>query len=815
VLSIGSAQGSYYASLSAEDYYHKGGEPEGLWHGLGAKELGLSGTVDKAEFLKLCDGFSPDGEPFTQNAGKDNHRAGWDLTFSAPKSVSVLWSQADEETRHKIQAAQLEAVQKTIDYLEAEAGYTRRGKAGIEIEKCKLVVATFEHGTSRAQDPQLHTHAVVLNVGIRSDGTTGALETKPIYQSKMLAGALYRAELANILRESLDVGIEKTKTAFEIKGVSKSLMEEFSKRREAILAEMEKAGAMGAVRAAHFTLTTREKKAHVARELLFEKWQEIGRKEKFSSSVVGQGNVFTLPELAEKKSVIQESVERLTSSQAYFSEKTLLRFAAEEAVGKLGIEGIKKKVSDYLENEAINLGRGRNGERYFTTPEIDALEKRMIFQVEAAKTGWHGSPGVFRETVASDKLNAEQKHALFSITGGSESSIKVVSGMAGTGKTTLLKSAREFWEAQGFEVRGAALAAVAAKGLEEGAGIKSETLHKTLFDIEKGNLRLTGKTVLVVDEAGMVGTRQMAELVEAVAKSKAQLVLVGDEKQLQPIEHGNPFKAIGEVVGRSELTDIRRQSDLWAREAVKDFAFGRAAEGLKAYAEKDLLFVGVSRKEAIKEMVSDWAKERTQNLKESLMLAGTKADVRRINSVAQEERIKNRELKTADSIVIDQQKVFVNDRIVFTKNKKTLGVRNGEFGTVKEIDPINQTIKIRLDNGSRVKISLQTYDSIQLGYAVTTHKAQGVTVDRSYILAGGSMQDRELSYVQMSRSRTQTKIYTERAEVGDTIAELSKTMNRSRQKDIAQEKSEQIRKENINERSNEQRQREIYKSPSL
>ncbi len=788
MLSIGVAQGSYYASLSAEDYYHKGGEPPGVWHGEGAKELGLSGTVDKAEFLKLCDGFALDGEPFTQNAGKENHRAGWDLTFSAPKSVSVLWSQADEETRHKIQEAQLKAVQKAIDYLEAEAGYTRRGKAGSEIEKCKLVVATFEHGTSRAQDPQLHTHAVVLNVGIRADGTTGSLETKPIYQSKMLAGAFYRAELANILREVLNVGIEKTKTAFEIKGVSKSLMEEFSKRREAILTEMENAGATGAVRAAHFTLTTREKKAHVAREILFEKWQEIGRKEEFfSSAMVGQGNNFTLTELAGKKSIVQESVDRLTSSQAYFSEKTLLRFAAEEAVGKLNIEAIREKVSNYLENEAISLGRKSDGTRYYTTPEIDALEKLMILQVEAAKTGWHGSPGVFRETVVSDTLNAEQKHALFSITGGNESSINVVSGMAGTGKTTLLRSAREVWEAAGYEVKGAALAAVAAQGLQEGAGIKSETLHSTLFGIEKGFIQLTGKTILVVDEAGMVGTRQMAELVEAVAKTRAQLVLVGDEKQLQPIEHGNPFKAIGEIVGRSELTDIRRQNDLWARDAVKDFAFGRAAEGLKAYAEKGLLLIRESRTDAIQKMIGDWTKERTQNLKESLMLAGTKADVRKLNSLAQEERIKRQELKTTFSVSIDKQKIFVNDRVVFTKNKKTIGVRNGEFGTVKEIDVLLKTMKVTLDNGNRVKVWLPSYDSIQLGYAVTTHKAQGVTVDRSYILAGGSMQDRELSYVQMSRSRTQTKIYAERAEVGDTIAELSKTMSNSRQKDIAQE----------------------------
>lgn len=799
MLSIGIAKGSYYASLSADDYYHKGGEPLGVWKGEGAKLLGLTGEVDKTEFLKLCDGISPDGEALTQNAGAENHRSGWDLTFSVPKSVSVLWSQADGETRKKIQKAQLEAVEKTLEFLESESAVSRRGKGGITQEKCKLVVATFEHGTSRAQDPQLHTHAVVLNIGVRADGTTGTLETKPIYRSKMVAGALYRAELADILRGKLGFQVEKTKTAFEIKGVPKNLIEEFSKRRESILEVMKSNGAKGAIRAAHFTLTSREKKEHIARELLFEQWQKTGREKNFSLSMVEKSKFLNLKDNdAEKitKAINQnllaeKAVSRLTESQAYFTEKTFLRATAEEAVGKLNIREIREAVKTYTETKAVNLGRGKDGEKYFTTPEIDALEKRMIAQIEKSKTAWHKPPEIFREIAIKEKLSAEQKKALFSITGKNGGSIAVVSGMAGTGKTTLLKSANDIWKAEGYEVRGAALAAVAAKGLEEGANIRSDTIHKTLFDIEKGSIKLSSKTVLVIDEAGMVGTRQMAELINEVSKAKAKLVLVGDEKQLQPIEHGNPFKAIGERIGRSELTDIRRQEDIWAREAVKDFAFGRAAEGLKIFAEKDLLFVGENKKDALQKMVSDWATERTANLKESLMLAGTKAEVSKLNALAQTERINAGELKTEKGISANDQKFFENDRIVFTKNKKILGVRNGDFGTVKEIDHQYQTVKVALDNGSRVRISLQSYDSIQLGYAVTTHKAQGTTVNHSYILTGGSMQYRELSYVQMSRSRNQTKIYTERAEVGDTIAELSKQMSRSRQKEIAQDVSSQ------------------------
>jgi Ti-type conjugative transfer relaxase TraA len=789
VLSIGQAQGSYYASLATEDYYHAGGEPPGVWHGKGLEFFGLSGEVNKDEFLTFCDGFSLDGEALTQNAGREDHRAGWDLTFSAPKSVSVLWSQADSEMRQELQAAQLEAVKKALDYLEREAAFTRRGKGGIDFERCKLIFATFEHGTSRAQDPQLHTHAVLLNVGIRDDGTTGSLETKPIFRHKMTAGALYRAELAHQLTE-LGFAVEKTKDAFELKGVGRGIIEEFSKRREEIEAAMKTAGARGAARAAHFTRSTREKKEHVAREVLFTEWQRVGKAHNFSYSQVIDQERKPVDREAAKQRAVLGAVEKLTQGQAYFSEKDLLRRSAEEGVGKINAGDVSKAVSTYLTHEAISLGRGRDGERYYTTPEIDALEKRMLAQVEAAKAKTF--PLIKSSAVkVSQTLNAEQKIALYHIT-DEQGAIKVVSGMAGTGKTMLLSSARGVWEAQGFEVKGAALAAVAAKGLQEGAGIKSDTIHKTLFDIEKGRLTLMSKTVLVIDEAGMVGTRQMSGLIDAATRWGARLVLVGDEKQLQPIEHGNPFKAIGERTGRSELTDIKRQRESWAQDAVKDFARGEAGRGLRAYIERELLYVGDMRKEATAQLIADWNSERGRELKDSLILAGTRATVSRLNHLAQDERRSRGELKEARGVEVNKETIFEGDRVLFTRNKKPLGVRNGDLGTVKEVDPFRQVLTVSLDSGERVKVPLSSYEHIQLGYAVTTHKAQGATVERAYILAGGSMQDRELSYVQMSRSKGQTKIYTERAEVGDTIAELSKTMSRSRQKELAQDIIQQV-----------------------
>lgn len=784
MLSIGAASGGYYASLAVEDYYHAGGEPPGVWAGQVAKDLCLLGQVNKELFLKLCDGFSPEGNALVQNAGRENHRAGYDLTFSAPKSVSVLWSQADPETRLEIQRAQQEAVKASLSYLEEVAAITRRGRGGIEQEPCGLIVAMFEHGTSRAQDPQLHTHAVVLNIAVRDDGTTGAIEAAPLFQHKMAGGAVYRTELASQLERRLAVRIVRgVKDTFEIEGIPKDLIEEFSKRRTAIEEAMEKEGARGAARAAHFTLTTREEKEHVAREILFEKWQETGREHGFSvGQVMGQGRGLSSKEV-EKESAVEKAVSRITESQAYFTEKDLVRRTAEEGQGRgLSAREVISSARAYLDNEAICLGR-INGERLYTTHEIDALEKKMLSQAEASLRLWHEP--VRREAVAiSPMLNDEQKRALGRII-QEKGAIQVVSGMAGTGKTMLLDSAREIWEAQGYEVRGVALAAVAAKGLQEGAKIESTTIAKMLLDIDKGKVELNSRSVLVIDEAGMVGTRQMARIIDEVSTTGAKLILVGDEKQLQPIEHGAPFKAIGERLGRAELTGIRRQREEWARDAVKDFAEGRAEKGLQSYAERGLLTVSESRKDAMVELICDWA-NADETYGEKLILTGTKAEAITLNRLAQSSRNVKEELGEI-SIKVNGETLFENDRVLFTKNSRFYGVNNGDLGTIKRIDTEQGNVTVILDSGERVRIPVAAYQNIQLGYAVTTHKGQGKTKEKAFVLVGGVMDHREFSYVQMSRSRGETRIYTERAEAGDTITELAREMSRSRQKEIAQD----------------------------
>ena len=599
----GGSKGEYYISLGREDYYLEGGEPPGKWLGRGAAELGLLGTVKAEDFRNILSGYSAAGEPLIQNAGETDHQQGWDLTFSAPKSVSVLWALSDEEERKAIQRAHDLAVEKSVAYIEDEFSFTRRGKGGSEREGTRIIVAAFQHGTSRAQDPQIHTHALVMNVGVREDGTTGTILSKPIYQAKMAGGAVYRAELSFQL-EKLGYEIEREGDFFKIKGVSKVLCDKFSKRRAEIETELDRLGYEGARASAAATLATREVKGHTAREELFKQWQQVGKEFEFTKEEaknLKRDEPIRKDERAETKAALDEALGKITIQQSHFSEKEIVRRTAEAAQGRgIAADDVRRGVKEEIakSDELVYLGR-IDGERRYTTKEMLEIETRMLSSVKGMMNG----TARLKENVAiKHDLSLEQKEALFHIT-ETDGKVKAVSGMAGTGKTTLLASAKKVWEASGYEVVGAALAGKAARGLQEGAGIKSTTLHKTLLEIERGNLAFNDKTILVIDEAGMVGTRQMAKVVEEVKRANAKLVLVGDEKQLQPIDAGAPFRAIGDVVGRVELKDIRRQRDQKDIEAIRHIVSGQSEKALASYAERGLLTVADDRGKAIDALV--------------------------------------------------------------------------------------------------------------------------------------------------------------------------------------------------------------------
>lgn len=796
MLSIGAMSGGqagYYLGLAREDYYTQGGEPPGVWLGAGAETLGLTGIVDPIHLHNLFGGNSPSGDrslvQTQRHQGKQTHRPGWDLTFSAPKSVSTLWSQADPEFRRLIQDAHFESVKSALAFVEESLSASRRGRGGTMVERCRLVIATFEHSTSRALDPSIHTHCLALNIGIRQDGSSGTLSSLPIFQSKMTVGALYRAEFSTRLQD-LGLSIRRTRSWFEVDGVAKELTTLFSKRRASIEADLERKGVRSARAAAAAALETREAKEAKSRQNLFQEWRSHGQALGWSTP---EANRLIKPDI--KRDVVakdvslcaQSACRKLDESQAHFCERDLLRFSAEEAQGRgFRVKDIVEGVRQYLTAapDIVRLGTTANEPRYATQNMME-LEKSLLSTTGslAMRTG-HAVPTEPAMTVLSKhrELSEEQMKAVWHLTVES-GDIAVVSGMAGTGKTRMLSAARESWQSSGFKVQGAALAARAARELESGSEIPSQTIAKLLHDLSSGRAVLDERTVLVVDEAGMIATPDMNRLAAACHSSNAKLVLIGDERQLQPIGPGAPFEFLGSRHGKAELVEIRRQNEPWARRAVKDIADGKARKALREIAQRGFLSVHDSKPDAIDALLDRW-KSSSVPLTDKLILASTRAEVAELNRRAQDQRQAS-EVLGAESVELNEDRIFPADRVMFTKNSRARGIDNGMRGTVVTVDPTANTISVQLDSGRCVSVCVDEFPHVALGYAGTVHKAQGATSQATFVLAGGPMQDREISYVQSSRARQETWYFSTRERAGDEIARLAREMERSRQKSMA------------------------------
>ena len=273
----GGGAAEYYLDLARDDYYLQAPEAPGRWFGQGAALLGLTGQVKGDDFRHVMDGRSPGGSlALVQNAGKPDRQSGWDLTFSAPKSVSVLWAMAPPQVRDQIESIHHRAVETALTHLEQTAALTRRGQGGRTVEPAAVMFATFQHRTSRSQDPQLHTHAVLVNLGLREDGTTGSVLSRPFFQQKLALGAMYRTELAAGLQRELGITVEPDRVGFHVAGVPRPLCRHFSQRRQQIERQLEERGDSGAVAAKVAALDTRTAKTATPAENLFAVWQEIG-----------------------------------------------------------------------------------------------------------------------------------------------------------------------------------------------------------------------------------------------------------------------------------------------------------------------------------------------------------------------------------------------------------------------------------------------------------------------------------------------------------------------------------------------------------
>jgi Ti-type conjugative transfer relaxase TraA len=770
------------AHRGPEDYYTESGHTQGQWLGSGAKELGIAGNVTEHAFDRLAAGFHPEtNEALVQRAG-ENHRPGWDMTFSAPKSVSVVWGVGEREQREAIERAHTQAVERTLAFAESQQLFiTRRGKDGIDRQTARPIIAAYLHGTSREADPQLHTHAFVMNVAARKDGSFGTLETKPLYDWKMALGAAYRAELAHALRA---LGYEITpdsKGSFRLTEVPRDIERHFSKRRAQIEAALAERGTSSARAAEVAALDTRKEKAATNVTTLRATW----RTEAAALGVSAQhlADLRNYPTHAPRAIDTRALIERLSSQHSTFTTADIARAAAEQTQNAGGglarAEETMKAIA--ADAEIVPLASNRYTTRQMLEIERGAMTraKRLaddaVYKVDANATA---------TAVKNRPLSEEQRAALQHLT--SASRLSVLEGLAGTGKSHLLGAAREAWEASGYDVRAAALAGKAAKGLQESSGIRAQTLHSLLNDLKNGRDRLTDKTVLVIDEAGMVGSRQFAHLLEATDNAKAKVVLVGDANQLQPIDAGQLFERVSKEVGAARLTDIRRQRDEHDRAMVHALAGGNTRVALDSLKERGRLHAVPDREQAMQQLVRDWNKNRDPKAPANdLMLGATRSDTRALNRLARETLHEKGELKRERLVETNNGPLTLaeGERIVITRNAKVLGMNNGDLATVTELNEHRGEVEItaKLDDGRTRTWRAAEHPHIEHGYALTAHKAQGASVERAYVLAHESMSAKEWSYVAGSRAREAVHLYAEQTTAND----LERIMGRSQKKDTA------------------------------
>jgi Ti-type conjugative transfer relaxase TraA len=480
-------------------------------------------------------------------------------------------------------------------------------------------------------------------------------------------------------------------------------------------------------------------------------------------------------------------LDAITQQQSTFTRRDIAKFAHRHSHG---IEQFNEVIGAMRNApDLVELGKDARGEDRFTTRAMIEAEQRLHRAAELmAERERHELNGTDRRAALARAearglvLSGEQADALAHVTDGRD--LGVVIGYAGTGKSAMLGVAREAWEAAGYEVRGVALSGVAAENLESGSGIASRTIASMEHGWGQGRDLLTTRDVLVVDEAGMVGTRQLERALSHAADAGAKVVLVGDPQQLQSIEAGAAFRSIHERHGGAEIGEVRRQREEWQRAATRDLANRRTGNALEAYRSHGMVQEAQTREQACGDLIDRWDRDRQASPDRSrIILTHTNDEVRALNEAARERMRAAGGLGNEVRVTVERgDRGFASgDRVMFLQNERGLGVKNGTLGTIERVSARSMTIQT--DDGRSVHFDLKDYNRIDHGYAATIHKAQGMTVDRTHVLATPGM-DAHSSYVALSRHRDGMELHYGRDDFANPDR-LTRTLSRDRAKDMA------------------------------
>ena len=582
------------------------GEPPGRWFGKGAAHFGLSGIVEEEPYRRLFKGLHPvTEEPLVQNAGMPDRVPCWDLCFSAPKPVSVLWSQSSPDFRAVIERIHESSVDASLHILERDCAFSRVGKAseGCSYVPVGLVIPIFQHGSSRAKDPNLHSHANVINLGVDEKGEkTRAIHSPPIFRAKMLAGAFYRAKLAAGLRAELGLIAEQEGRSFGIEGVPRSLVRTYSKRRKQILKLLKELGESGAVAASEAAMKTRAKKDFlISRKELIDGWRITNQDAGFDDACVAEMLRHGPRKAAGSyKQALLEALAELTFQKNHFTKQEFLM----QTLWKLPVFGLDPdsifdEVDAFLEKNKHIVPLGEiEGEERFTTREVLEEEMQMWTALErlGKRRGLQASEKNLKKQLRQRPTIRKEQAAFVEHLTQSDSAFRLGLGLAGTGKAYALKTFVDAMKQHGYRILGAAPTGQAADVLSREAGIECQTLTRLLGDFrlplsavlshharqlwnaarhkrtrrfrQPAPVEITPNTLVLVDEAGMIGTFAMRKIAELVERGGGTLCMIGDPAQLPAIGSSSPLQALARRYGAPVLNEIGRQKQAWAKDAA-------------------------------------------------------------------------------------------------------------------------------------------------------------------------------------------------------------------------------------------------------
>lgn len=809
---------AYYLGQVArglDDYYIGGSETRGRWIGNGAGLLDLADDVTSDDLRAVLAGLAP-GTALSPNGTQirtwKGRVPGFDLTFSAPKSVSVMYAFGDVLTRNDIVEAIDCAVGEAMGWLEREACFVRRGSNNRDakiapfeqwgtrrVRAAGFIAAGFNHRTSRAGDPQLHTHVLVANLAKGPDGRWSALDGQALYRSKIAAGTVFQTALRNELSSRLGVEwLPVTGGVADIAGIPRRVLTHFSKRRNEIETELERTGRSGAAAAADATLATRTTKLDIDQDTLDETWRDDGATIDYGCDDIDQllTNARPIPAAAVLRAdstvairpstrgrpcdrVEEVSIEEFASMVAYGlpeRDATITRHEVQNAVAEQLSEhndtALLERLTDAVlaHRELVPLPTATSAEagweQLWTTRRLLSLEAELTQLFQPTPDPTRALDPIFVDTTLAAlnrPLGTDQADTVRRVcTQGL--GVEVVVGRAGSGKTYTMRTVREIYQAAGRRLVGVCPTARAARELADGAGIESFTIPR--FNM---HAHLDANTIVVVDEAAMCATVDLHQIVTRAHATGAKVILVGDHHQLPEIGAGGGFRAALDALGNRacELTINRRQHHQWEHFALNHLRSGDVAAFWNTYTEHDRVVLADTATDIRNRAVADWWDSHTAG-GSAYLLAGTRTEAKLLNTLARRHASEAGHL-TGATLDLRGRPLQVGDRIVLLRNMggqldvdtgARCRVDNGMIATITHINHHSSDINIELANGRHLQL---TGDYVQAGcidhgYATTIHKAQGLTCDDIYVVGPAGLY-RESGYVALSRARNTAHLY--------------------------------------------------------